>query len=129
MADAYGQYPTEIRERLFELRELILETAGETEGVVGFSEAVRWGEPSFITKSGSTVRAAQAGDNTYGLYFNCQSRLVETFRTLFPTALRFEGNRALVFDIESDLPVDEVRLCVSLALTYHKRKHLELLGA
>ena len=30
------------------------------------------------------------------MYFNCQTNLVETFRTLCPNDFKFEGNRTLV---------------------------------
>jgi hypothetical protein len=36
---------------------------------------------------------------------------------------RFEGNRALVFDVGAPLPKDAVAFCVSAALTYHLNKH------
>ena len=74
VAAAFDDFSDPIRHRLLELRELVLETAQETDGVTGFEEGLRWGEPSFITKSGSTVRMAQASANEFGLYFNCLSR-------------------------------------------------------
>jgi hypothetical protein len=129
VAAVFADFPEPIRDRLLELRELVISTADETEGVTGFAEALRWGEPSFVTKSGSTVRMNQKSPTEYALYFNCQSKLVDTFRELFPTTFRFEGNRALVFTLEDPLPQDELRMCLSIALTYHKRKHLNLLGA
>ncbi len=43
--------------------------------------------------------------------------------------LRFEGNRAVLFDVDTSIPVAELKHCISLALTYHKVKHLPLLGA
>jgi hypothetical protein len=55
------------------------------------------------------------------MYFNCQTTLVDTFRTLFPE-LSFEGNRALVFEASEELPIDAVSTCIELALTYHRRK-------
>ncbi len=129
VATTYSSYYEPVRSRLLALRELVIETAEETEGVTGFGEALRWGEPSFVTKSGSTIRLDQAGPDKYALYFNCQSKLVDTYKALFPQRLRFDGNRAIVLDVAKPLPVDELRVCISLALTYHRRKHLELLGA
>ena len=51
--------------------------------------------------------------------FNCQTTLVNSFKTMFPTAFRFEGNRALVFDEADEVPVEAWRICVEMALTYH----------
>lgn len=55
------------------------------------------------------------------MYFNCQTTLVDTFRTLFPE-LRCEGNRAILFEVGEELPVDALSQCITLALTYHSRK-------
>ncbi len=40
----------------------------------------------------------------------------------------FEGKRAIVFRESDELPVEQLKHCVSLALTYHRVKHLPLLG-
>ena len=47
------------------------------------------------------------------------------FRTLFPQDFRFEGQRALVFDLHSPLPLDALGFCIAVALTHHlaKRRH------
>ena len=37
-------------------------------------------------------------------------------------------NRAIVFDETDELPVDELKYCILLALRYHRVKHLPLLG-
>ena len=41
---------------------------------------------------------------------------------MFPTAFKFEGNRALMFDKREDEPVEELRVCVEMALTYQSKK-------
>ena len=56
------------------------------------------------------------------MYFNCQTSLVQTFRTLFPTEFKFEGNRAIVFDEADAMPADALALCIAAALTYHRAK-------
>jgi len=55
------------------------------------------------------------------MYFHCQTTLVDTFRTLYPSRFTFEGNRAIVFDETAAIPVRELRHCISLALTYRLR--------
>lgn len=124
---AFESVPPDVRARLLELREVILATARETEGVGELEESLRWGEPAFLTSetgAGSTVRIAplRGSSREYGLFFNCQTTLVERFRQWFPRGLRFEGNRAIVFDIADPLPRDAVVECVSAALTYHLDK-------
>lgn len=107
---------------LLALRDLILKTATETEGVGQIEETLKWGQPSFLTakpKSGSTIRLDAVDDTHYALYFICHTHLVDKFRELYPDAFTYNGNRALVFEIGQNLPVPELKHCIAMALTYH----------
>ena len=89
-------------------------------------EKLKWGEPAYVTsqsKSGSTIRInrKKSSDTQYAMYFNCQTTLVETFRTLFPNEFVFEGNRAIVFDQDKKIPTDALRYCIAAALTYRQK--------
>jgi hypothetical protein len=122
----FDGYPKPVRSRLLALRKLILDTAKATRGVGRIEEALKWGQPSYLTsesKSGSTIRIDQvkAVPGQYAVYFHCQTNLVETFRELYPD-LRYSGNRAIVLDAKHKLPEAELRHCVGLALTYHLDK-------
>ena len=123
-------YPDAVRKKMFALRELVIETAMETEGVLSLEETLKWGEPSYLTKFGSTIRMdwKPKKPQQYAFYFKCTSRLVETFKVVFKNRLVFEGNRAIVFDLDHDIPVEELKYCIRAALTYHKVKHLPMLG-
>ena len=127
----FANYPTEIKNEMMALRQLILDTASETEGVSALEETLKWGEPSYLTKGSSTIRIdwKPSSPNEYAMYFNCQSKLVDTFKELYHDTLSFDGNRAIVLNAGAGIPVDELKHCVSLALTYHRIKHLPLLGA
>ncbi len=113
------------RTGLLALRELILDTAAETEGVGAISEALRWGEPAYLTSethSGSTIRiaATPAGsDHDYAMFFICRTNLVERFQTLFGDTFTYEGGRALLFVAGELRPEAELRACIAMALTYH----------
>ncbi|HEX9449216.1 MAG TPA: hypothetical protein VF920_14605 [Dongiaceae bacterium] len=89
-------------------------------------KTLKWGEPAYLTRSrsGSTIRLGwkRREPSPYALYVNCQTNLVETFRQMFPQGLTFESNRAIVFDAANALPLDQVAICIALALTYHQRK-------
>jgi hypothetical protein len=127
VAAVYASYPAAQRRRVLALRELILDVAAKTAGVGPLEESLKWGEPAFVTaqsKSGSTVRIAwkKSRPTQYAMYFNCQTTLVDSFKTMFPTAFRFEGNRALLFDEHDEVPVEALRICVAMALTYHAKK-------
>lgn len=124
VAATFASYPPDIRKRLFKLRELIFDVAARTPGVGALEESLKWGEPAYITaasKTGSTIRIAwkKAKPTQYAMYFNCQTPLVDSFKMMFPTAFRFEGNRALVFEGPDELKVEALRICVEMALTYH----------
>ncbi len=124
----FEAYPKPVRAKLLALRRLIFDTAKATQGVGALEEALKWGQPSYLTtesKSGSTVRIDQVKSEAgqVAVYFHCQTNLVETFRGLYPE-LRYSGNRAILLDAGDRLPEAELRHCVALALTYHlgKRK-------
>ena len=109
------------------LRALIFEVAAATEGVGRLEETLKWGEPAYVTsqsKSGSTIRIGwkKSRPAQYAMYFNCQTTLVDSFKTLFPAEFAFEGNRAIVFDESDVVPVDSLSNCIVSALTYHRVK-------
>ncbi len=120
----FDSYPPALRKKLLALRQLVLDTAASTEGVGAIDETLRWGEPAYVTqnKKGSTVRIdRKKGLDSYAIYFNCNTTLVDTFRSMFPHSFHFEGNRALVFDAKDALPKEELAFCIGMALTYHLR--------
>ena len=74
----FEAYPQPVRSRLLALRRLIFDTAKTTTGVGALEEALKWGQPSYLTtesKSGSTIRIDQlkAEAGGYALYFHCQT--------------------------------------------------------
>ena len=123
----FRAYPKPLKARLLALRRLIFNTAKTTKGVGALRETLKWGQPSYLTtetKSGSTIRIdrVKSAANEYAVYFHCQTDLVETFRELYPTQLRYSGNRSIVLNASDGFPEAELRHCVALALTYHLRK-------
>ncbi|MFZ6775455.1 DUF1801 domain-containing protein [Undibacterium sp. Ji83W] len=131
VAQVFGNYPSLIRQKLMRLRQLILDTASEYKLASTLEETLKWGEPSYLVKTGSTIRIdwKSARPEQYAMYFHCQTSLVDTFKQLYADKLTFEGNRAIIFHQDDEVAIDEVRHCILLALTYHDRKHLPMLGA
>lgn len=130
VADVFKKYPQVVHEKMKALRQLVIEVAEATEGVDKLEETLKWGEPAYLTKHGSTLRMdwkAKQPDQ-YAMYFQCTSQLVPTFRFVFGDELSFEGNRAVTFDLSADLPTEKVKQCIAAALTYHKVKQLPTLG-
>lgn len=126
----FNNYPTEIRKKLMQLRQLVLNTAAESEDVSTLEETLKWGEPSYLTKSGSTIRMdwKKSKPDQYAMYFNCKTKLVDTFKERYGSEFKFEGNRAIVFNKNDTIPIDELKHCILLSLTYHNIKHLPMLG-
>lgn len=123
-------YPKKAKGKLKQLRKLILDTAKETEGVDKVTETIKWGEPSYLTKTGSTIRMdwKSKTPDKYYLFFICNTNLVNTFRYIFGDELEFEGDRAIVLNLNEPIPTAALKRCITLALTYQKVKHLPMLG-
>lgn len=126
----FASYPDFVQSQMRFLRYLIIETAKEIEEVHEIEETLKWGEPSYISKHGSTLRMdwKEKTPNQYAMYFKCTSRLVETFRMIFDTTFQFEGNRAIVFQLDQNIPVEALKSCIKATLNYHIVKKQELLG-
>lgn len=125
----FTDYPQNVREKMQHLRALVLETA-EEEGIAELEETLKWGEPSFVTKNGSTLRMdwKEKTPDQYAMYFHCSTRLVETFRIVFDRKFQYEGNRALIFQLNQRIPERELKECIKASLIYHNVKHLITLG-
>jgi Domain of unknown function (DU1801) len=126
----FDNYPDSVRNKMFALRELVLETAREIDGITNIEETLKWGEPSYLTKNGSTIRIdwKSKTPSQYTMYFKCTSRLVDVFKKIFNNRFNIEGNRAIVFQLNDNIPTEDLKYCIKAALTYHKVKHLPTLG-
>lgn len=123
-------YPSLPKMRLNALRELIIETASEIVDLNELEENLKWGEPSYSCQKGSTIRIdwKSKKPDQYAMYFICSTRLVETFRMLYGNTFDYDKNRALVFLLEDDIPVPQLKECIQMALRYHELKDQPLLG-
>ncbi|MCB2207684.1 MAG: DUF1801 domain-containing protein [Bacteroidetes bacterium] len=126
----FNKYNKRVRQKLLNLRRIILETANESEEIKSMEETLKWGEPSYLVKNGSTLRIdwKEKKPEQYAMYFKCTSKLVPTFKAIYQRTFEFEGNRAIVFQMNAEIPKAELKNCIRIALTYHKVKHLPLLG-
>lgn len=94
-------------------------------------ETFKWGEPAYLVKQGSTIRMdyKHKFEGKVALYFNCKTPLIETFKEVYSNEFEYQGNRLMLIDLNKPLPEASIKHCLSLALNYHKLKHLKLLGA
>jgi len=126
----FKSYPDDIFIQLTRIRELIFSTA-QRDGIYDLTETLKWGEPSYVSKIGSTVRFDWKAKNPeqYCVYFNCKTLLVETFKEVYGDTFSYGGNRAIIFQSGSSIPIIELGHCISMSRRYKKIKHLQLLGA
>ncbi|MTB52704.1 DUF1801 domain-containing protein [Lewinella sp. W8] len=130
VAAKFAAYPEEARQKLLALRKLIVEVADELKHIVEMEECLKWGEPSYLVKKGSTLRIdwKPKYPDRYAMYFKCTSQLVPTFREIYGDTFTYEGNRALHFRLDEAPPEAPLRECIAMALSYHRIKHLPKLG-
>lgn len=130
VAEKFAAYPKEIRPKIDYLRSLIVETASENETVASLEETLKWGEPSYLAKKGSTIRIdwKSKTPHQYAIYFKCTSKLVSTFRDVYAATFNYENNRAILFGLEDEVPKEELKSCINAALHYHSFKDLPQLG-
>jgi hypothetical protein len=125
--EVFLSYPEEARKQLLAIRALVFKIAVERTEVGPITETLKWGEPSYLTeksKSGSTIRLAWRTKNPQkvGVFLNCNTSLVESYRELQPDALTYVGNREIALSIDEPFPEEALTLCISMALTYHLDK-------
>jgi hypothetical protein len=128
---AFEAFSEPTRSQLLHVRCLIFKVAEETPGVGPLTETLKWGEPAYLTatsRSGSTIRLGvlKSQANTAAILFNCQTSLVETFRTQFPDGFVYHGNRAILLPSSAPLPEPALSICLAMALTYHRRALLTI---
>ena len=126
----FNNYPAPIRKKILNLRRLIIEAAAGVEEITNLEETLKWGEPSYLVKKGSTIRIdwKKNKPDQYAIYFKCTSKLVPTFKMVYGDIFKFDGNRAIIFQINDKLPEVEMKNCITVGLTYHKVKQLPMLG-
>jgi len=122
VAAAFDAIPPAAREGLLSLRSLIFEMADDLPNIGRLEEALRWGQPAYLTpvsKSGTTLRLGVPKSGQFALFVHCQTSLIGDYTTMFPEQDRIEGSRAILFD-EAD-QIDPMRhgWLIRRALTYH----------
>jgi uncharacterized protein DUF1801 len=127
VAAVFAAYPASAQAILRDVRDLVFSTAAQNPTVGTLTETLKWGEPSYLTaksKSGATVRLCwKASDPEFGgLYFNCQTNLVESMQRIYPNVFIYQGKRAVLFSLINPFETDALQHCIEMALTYHVNK-------
>lgn len=122
----FNRYSPAIKQKLMDLRELIFKVAAEIDEVGVLEETLKWNQPSYlpsVSASGTTIRIDHIKNqpNQYAVFVHCQTTLIENFRMLHPD-FTYDGTRAIIFDVNDELPVNTVTDFIAMALTYHLQK-------
>jgi len=127
--EKFDSYPSNVKPKLHRLRELIFDVALKEHTIKNIEETLKWNEPSYITKNGSTLRIdwKKKNPDKYSMYFNCKTNLISTFKELFGDKFTFINNREISFCIDEKIDEGILKYCILLSLTYHDRKHLNML--
>lgn len=129
ISERIRDYPSAAQQRLVYLLRRIEYIANEL-GREQVTQSLKWGEPSFTVVGGTPVRFGwnpSFPDKVF-LYVHCSSRVIDTLREVAPALSTLHGNRAIELPIDGPWPEAEVDTFLLLALDYHQRKHLPLLG-
>lgn len=124
--NTYKSFPEEIRNKLLFIREMIFSVADETPNIGKIEETLKWENPSYLThspKSGTTIRLAWLPSDAkkYAISVHCQTTLISDFKELHPE-LSYDGNRSIILDSQSEIPIDTISHFIISALNYHFRK-------
>lgn len=126
----FDSYPNNVKKKLEVLRKLIFQAAKEIESIEEIEETLKWGEPSYLVKKGSTIRMdwKEKKPDQYAIYFKCTSKIVPTIKQVHGDLFNYENNRAILFGFKDKVPKPELKDCIKMALTYHSVKDKPLLG-
>lgn len=122
VANAFDAIDHQARPGLLALRSLIFEVAAEAPQVGEIEEALRWGQPAYLTpftKSGTTLRLGVPKAGGFALFVHCQTSLIPDYITAFPGQDRIEGTRAVLFDDPDQIDPMRHGWLIHRALTYH----------
>lgn len=119
VAAAFDAFAADTRTGALALRDLIFATAQSLQPVVAVTEALRWGQPAYLSPQGTTIRLAGHKSARFALFVHCQTRLMSDFTSAFPDADRLDGNRAILFDTLAQIDPNRHGWLIARALTYH----------
>ncbi len=103
------------RRVLLAVRDLILNEAGD----VPVEEALRWGQPAYLTKKGTTIRLGVSKAGLPSVFTHCQSSVMSDVQAVAGEGLIWDGNRGVSWRVEDDLPEAVLRILARRALRYH----------
>lgn len=118
---AYDQ-PDQTGKGMTKLRGLVFDIADELPQIGPLEEALKWGQPAFVTprkKAASSLRVGPHKRAEFALYVHCQTSLISEYQAQFPDQDRFDGNRAVLFERADQIDPQRHGWLIRRALCYH----------
>lgn len=122
IAAAFDIADLQARKGLLILREMIFEVGDDLPQIGKINEALRWGQPAYLTpetKSGTTLRLGIPKSGGFALFVHCQTTLISDYQAAFPNVTNIEGNRAILFNTTAEIDPNKHKWLIRQALTYH----------
>ena len=113
------------REGLVRLRKLIFARAAELPCIGRVDEALRWGQPAYLTPdtgAACSLRIGMAPGGDFALFVHCKTGLIQNFAQGPGAGMRVQGTRAVLFSTATDIAAPAVSMLIGQALTYHLAK-------
>lgn len=117
----FDSYPMGIKQQLLQVRQLTFDTHRELFPNEDIVENLKWQQPTYTARTGTPIRIAPFDELHGAIFVHCQTTLIEQFREMFTDTLTFSKNRAILLDSTQTLAVNELKLCIQMALTYHQK--------
>ena len=120
--DKYDSYPPIVKNEVLELRKIILDIALADNDIDFIGEDLKWGEPSFITKSsGTTLRIdwKEKNPNSISIFVNCRTKLISIYKDIYPDDFEYIGNREIRLSLLKRYSTKKLSKCIELALKYN----------
>jgi hypothetical protein len=112
------------RNGLAALRAMIFRRAAELPRIGRLQEALRWGQPAYLTPdtgAGCSLRIGPAPGGDFALFVHCKTGLIDSFLTGPGAGQRVQGTRAVLFQKADEIPAT-LSLLIGQALTYHQHR-------
>ena len=114
----------DVQTGLYHLRQLILTCAARLPAIGPVTEALRWGQPAFLTLETGAAASLRIGPvpDGFALFVHCQTNLIAAFLSGPGAGFRTQGSRAVLFHGPDDIIDAPLTLLVGSTLTYRQRK-------
>lgn len=118
----YDAAPLPLRRGMYHLRDLIFAQAARMPQIGPLTEALRWGQPAFLTLdtgAACSLRIGPVKATGFGLFVHCQTGLIGAFGNGAGAGLRFDGNRGVLFGPDDPIDPAQISVLIGQALGYH----------